>query len=135
MIGDTTTTIMWLAGASPLTLLSAFVPAVAAFIVFGVLGAIDQHRRAPIMRHASTELEIDWGRVVVVLVILIAILGTNIGTNLYAPGLEKVVPTLGLAVRISILLALVARRPDWRLLRQRPRGCCFFLRSGCHSIH
>ena len=126
VIGDTTTTMMWLAGVSPLTLLSAFIPALAAFIIFGVLGAIDQHRRAPIMRHASTELEIDWGRVVVVLVILVVILGTNIGTNLYAPGLEKVVPTLGLAVWITILLALVVRRPDWRVAPAAAKGCCFY---------
>ena len=78
------------------------------------------------MRHASTELEIDWGRVVVVLVILVVILGTNIGTNLYAPGLEKVVPTLGLAVWITILLALVVRRPDWRVAPAAAKGVLFF---------
>jgi Na+/H+ antiporter NhaD/arsenite permease-like protein len=125
VIGDTTTTMMWLAGVSPLALLSAFVPALAAFIVFGVLGAIDQHRRAPIMSHASTELEIDWARVGVVLTLLIAILGTNIGTNLYAPGLEKVVPMLGLAVWITILLALVVRRPDWRVAPAAAKGALF----------
>jgi hypothetical protein len=106
----------------------------AAFIFVGVLGAIDQHRRAPIMRHASTELEIDWGRVVVVLVILIAILGTNIGTNLYAPGLEKVVPMLGLAVCITILLALVLRWPDWRVTPAAAKGGAVFMRSGCDSF-
>lgn len=100
-------------------------PAVAAFIVFGVLGARDQHRHAPIMRHASTELEMDWGRVVVVLVVLISICGTNVGTSFYAPGLEKIVPTLGLAVWITILLALVVRQPDWRVAPAAAKGALF----------
>ena len=125
VIGDTTTTMMWLTGISPLTLLWAFIPSVAAFLVFGVLGAFDQHRHAPIMRHASTKLEIDWGRVVVVLAVLISILGTNIGISLFAPGLEKVVPTLGLAIWLTILLALVIRQPDWSVAPAAAKGALF----------
>src|SRR5262249_46044363 len=60
VIGDTTTTMMWLSGISPLTLLAAFIPATAAFVVFGTLGALDQHPHAPIIRHDSAPLEIDW---------------------------------------------------------------------------
>jgi Na+/H+ antiporter NhaD/arsenite permease-like protein len=125
VVGDTTTTMMWLAGISPLLLLSAFIPSIAAFIAFAMLGALHQHRHAPIMRHASARLEIDWGHVVVVVVVLISILGTNIVTNLYAPGLEKLVPTLGLAVWITILLALVVRQPDWRVAPAAAKGALF----------
>jgi Na+/H+ antiporter NhaD/arsenite permease-like protein len=125
VIGDTTTTMMWLAGISPLTLLWGFMASMAAFMVFGVLGAVDQHRHAPIMRHASTELEIDWVRFGVVLAVLTSILGTNVGTSLYAPGLAKVVPTLGLAVWVTILLALVVRQPDWRAAPGAAKGALF----------
>ena len=125
VIGDTTTTMMWLAGISPLNLLWAFMPSVAAFAVFGVLGAVAQHRHAPIMRHASTRLEIDWGRVVVVLAVLISILGTNVGVSFFAPGLEKVAPTLGLAVWLTLLAALVVRRPDWGIAPAAAKGALF----------
>jgi len=125
VIGDTTTTMMWLAGISPLTLLWAFIPSVAAFLVFGVVGALDQHHHALITRHASTKLEIDWGHVVVVFAVLISILGTNIGISLFAPGLEKVVPTLGLAIWLTILLALVIRQPDWSVAPAAAKGALF----------
>ena len=49
VIGDTTTTMMWLAGVSPLALFPAFIAALAAFAVFGPLGharSIDSSRPA-----------------------------------------------------------------------------------------
>jgi Na+/H+ antiporter NhaD/arsenite permease-like protein len=125
VIGDTTTTMMWLSGISPLTLVAAFIPAAAAFVVFGILGALAQQRHAPIMQHASTTLEIDWGRAVVVAVVLIAMLGANVWTSLFAPGFEKIVPTLGLAIWITILLALSVRQPDWRVTPAAAKGALF----------
>ena len=63
VIGDTTTTMMWLGGVSPLALLPAFIGALGAFAVFGVMGSLAQHRHAPIILARTIELTIDWVRV------------------------------------------------------------------------
>ena len=62
VIGDTTTTIMWLNGVSPITVLAAYVAAVAAFAVFGPLGALCQHRFQPILAHNVGHKPIHWRR-------------------------------------------------------------------------
>ena len=51
VIGDTTTTIMWLNGVSPLAVLPAYVAAIAAFAVFGAGGAMQQQAFQPILAH------------------------------------------------------------------------------------
>ena len=47
VIGDTTTTMMWISGIPPLELLPAFVGATAAFVIFAPLAAMAQQRRSP----------------------------------------------------------------------------------------
>jgi Na+/H+ antiporter NhaD/arsenite permease-like protein len=48
VVGDTTTTMMWINGISELTVSRAFVAAIAAFLVFAPLAALQQHRISPI---------------------------------------------------------------------------------------
>jgi Na+/H+ antiporter NhaD/arsenite permease-like protein len=48
VVGDTTTTMMWLDGVSPLDVLPAYLPAFAALLVFGVPAALQQHRYSPL---------------------------------------------------------------------------------------
>jgi Na+/H+ antiporter NhaD/arsenite permease-like protein len=48
VVGDTTTTMMWIAGVSPLSVLETFVAAGVALIIFGVPAALQQHRHSPI---------------------------------------------------------------------------------------
>jgi Na+/H+ antiporter NhaD/arsenite permease-like protein len=127
VIGDTTTTMMWLGGVSPLHVLPAFIGAAAAFCVFGIAGALAQHRYAPIEQHESVPLTIDWSRAGIVLGVLLAIVGANVATNLYFPGLEETAPVLGLAIWIAILAGLVARRPDWRIAPAAAKGGLFLV--------
>jgi Na+/H+ antiporter NhaD/arsenite permease-like protein len=127
VVGDTTTTMMWLAGISPLILIPAFIASVAAFLVFGVIGALGQHRHAPIERHASTKLSIDWMRVLIVVGVLASIVTTNAGANLLFPGLEEIAPLLGLATWVALLLGLIARRPDWNIAPEAARGAVFLV--------
>ena len=54
VLGDTTTTMMWISGVSPFVLLAAFIASCAAFAVFGPLSALKQHR-------ASRRLKDDFG--------------------------------------------------------------------------
>jgi Na+/H+ antiporter NhaD/arsenite permease-like protein len=127
VIGDTTTTMMWLAGVSPLALFPAFIAALAAFAVFGVIGALAQHRYAPVMRPATTELTIDWVRVTIVAGVLATIIAANVGSNLFFPGLGEVAPLLGLAIWLAILVALFARPTDWTIAPGAAKGALFLI--------
>jgi Na+/H+ antiporter NhaD/arsenite permease-like protein len=127
VIGDTTTTMMWLVGVSPLALLPAFIGALTAFIIFALVGAYAQHRFAPMLRHASAELTIDWVRVLIVGGMLATIVTTNVGSNVFVPGLEEVAPLLGVAIWIAILVALFVRGPDWSIAPAAIKGALFLI--------
>src|SRR5262245_60513891 len=51
VIGDTTTTMMWIDGVSPQDVLRAYVGAGVALLVLGVPAAIQQQRYSPILKH------------------------------------------------------------------------------------
>src|ERR1700674_2321000 len=72
VVGDTTTTMMWIAGVSPLSVLEAYIAAFVAMLVFGVPAAVQQHRYHAIAKHPPKGLQVEWGRVAIVLLILIA---------------------------------------------------------------
>ena len=127
VIGDTTTTMMWLGGISPLALLPAFIAALAAFAVFSVIGALAQHRQSPIIRHTSTKLTIDWVRGLIVVGVLITIVATNVGSNLFFPGLEEVAPLVGLSIWLAILFGMFARQTDWSIAPEAAKGGLFLV--------
>src|SRR5687767_15941884 len=60
VVGDTTTTMMWIDGVSPLVVLEAYVAATVALVIFGIPAAIQQHRYSPIEKDAPSGLKIDW---------------------------------------------------------------------------
>src|SRR6187455_961015 len=70
VVGDTTTTMMWIDGVSPLVVLEAYVAAAAALVIFGIPAALQQHRHSPIAKHARRGLRIEWTRVAIVIGIL-----------------------------------------------------------------
>src|SRR4029079_10863113 len=66
VIGDTTTTMMWLQGVSPLDVLPAYVASAAAFLVFAIPAARQQQKFSPIAREANPDVRLDVSRVIVV---------------------------------------------------------------------
>ena len=62
VVGDTTTTMMWIAGVSPLSVLEAFVAAAVALFIFGIPAALQQQRFSPIVKDPPRGLHIDWAR-------------------------------------------------------------------------
>jgi len=127
VVGDTTTTMMWIAGVPPLQVLDAYVAAVPALIFFSVIAARQQHAYQPIVKDAPAGLAIDAWRLVIVGAILLAAIGANVYFNLNHPELLKHVPVIGLAVWIAIALTGWIRRPDWSLLPGATRGSMFLL--------
>jgi Na+/H+ antiporter NhaD/arsenite permease-like protein len=127
VVGDTTTTMMWIAGVSPLSVLEAYVAAGVALLIFAVPGAMQQQRFSPILTNAPRGLSIDWIRVGIVAVILIAALLANVIANVKFPALSDAVPVLGLAVWTVILLATPLRTPDWKVMPETFKGTIFLL--------
>lgn len=126
VIGDTTTTIMWLKGVSPLHVLPAYVASLAAFAVFGVFGALAQQRHQPIQKHDEPGHPIQWRRVLIVGVVLLAAVAANIAANLLSPG-EAAAPWLGLAVWAALLATSLIARPDWSIARSSLKGALFLV--------
>ena len=127
VVGDTTTTMMWIAGVSPLAVVEAYVAAIVAMLVFAVPASIQQHRYSPIKKDAPAGLKIDGTRVFIVAAILVAALAANITANLQFPALLETVPVLGLAVWAVILLTASLRAPDWSIMPETFKGTVFLL--------
>ena len=127
VVGDTTTTMMWIAGVSPLSVVGAYVAAVAALVIFGIPAAIQQHRHSPSLRQPGSPARIDWTPVLIVAVVLIVTILANVIANLKFPNLIEDVPILGIAVWGVILIASVARMPDWGVMPETFKGTLFLL--------
>jgi Na+/H+ antiporter NhaD/arsenite permease-like protein len=127
VVGDTTTTMMWIAGVSPLSVLEAYVAAIVAMFVFAVPASLQQQRFSPILKKPPTGLKIDPARVFIVAAILIAALAANITANVKFPALLDALPVLGIAVWAVILLTAGLRAPDWKVMPETFKGTIFLL--------
>jgi Na+/H+ antiporter NhaD/arsenite permease-like protein len=127
VVGDTTTTMMWIAGKSPLDVLHAYVGAFTAFAVFAIPAARTQQRYAPILKHDVGGIVVDWARVGVVVFMLVSAIGANVSANLFAPDLLHTIPVIGVALWSAILLAAPLRAPDWKVMPETLKGTIFLL--------
>ena len=127
VIGDTTTTMMWISGISPLEVLPAFVGALAAFVVFAPFAAIAQHRTFPLVRPDVSHLRIDWIRVCIVVFVLATLVTVNIVANSSFPRHEEFAPVLGLGLWAAILISAPLRAPDWSTVRGAFKGSLFLV--------
>lgn len=127
VVGDTTTTMMWIDGISPLRVVEAYIAAAAGFLIYGIPAAIQQHRYSPILKDAPRGLQIDWTSVGIVAAILLIAIAANVTANLKFPALLDMVPVIGLAVWAVILATAPLRRPDWEIMPETFKGTIFLL--------
>ena len=127
VVGDTTTTMMWIDGVSPLDVLHAYVAAGVALVIFGIPAALLQHKHMAIVRTDTEHHAIDWARVGIVAFILVAAIVTNVTVNLKFAHLADKFPFLGAAVWVALLLAVPLRKPEWSLLPDAIKGSVFLL--------
>ena len=127
VVGDTTTTMMWIAGVHPLEVLEAFIASGLALVIFGIPISMAQHRHSPIQKDASPNAHVDWTRVGIVIVILVAAIIVNVVMNTRYGAVSDAAPFLGLAVWLALLACTVLRQPDWKLLPGALRGAVFLL--------
>ena len=127
VVGDTTTTMMWIDGISPVVVFDAYVAAGVALLIIGYFGAKQQHAYCPIIKHAHGHTRIDWGRIFIVATMLVFAVVTNITINVKVPELAEHFPFIGVAVWLAILLTIPVRRHDWELLPETVKGSVFLL--------
>ena len=126
VVGDTTTTMMWIDGVSPIAVFDAYVAAVVALAVSGLVAARQQHAHAPIVP-ASSEVRVDWQRIGIVAFILVAAIAANVVANLRFPAVLDHFPVIGAAVWVAILVCVPLRKPDWSPLPEAFKGTVFLL--------
>jgi Na+/H+ antiporter NhaD/arsenite permease-like protein len=127
VIGDTTTTMLWIAGVSPLQVLHAYVGAVGALLVSGIPASLSQQRHAPIVKHAPPNLHISFRYVAVVLIVLGSAIAANVGAHLFDAEILDKIPLIGLAVTAALLLTVPIAWPDWSILPRTARGALFLI--------
>jgi Na+/H+ antiporter NhaD/arsenite permease-like protein len=127
VVGDTTTTMMWIDGVSPIAVLDAYVAAIVALVVCGIPAALQQHKFSPIMKEERKSAHIDWARVGIVALILVAAIAVNVTVNAKFKHIADHFPFIGVAVWVAILVSIPLRRPDWKLVPGAVKGTVFLL--------
>ena len=127
VVGDTTTTMMWIDGVSPLQVIEAYTAAGVAMVLFGIPAALQQHAYSPITRDAPEGERVDWARVAIVAAILTTAIAVNVVVNVRFADLSDSFPFIGAAVWIALLACVPLRRPHWEELPGAIRGSIFLL--------
>jgi hypothetical protein len=117
---------MWLKGVSPLTVLPAYIAAIAAFLIFGPLGAICQHRFQPIGGKDTCDVPLHWRRIGVVAAILIVAVAANILATALSDG-EEAAPWLGMALWAAIIGTSAVAKPDLSGVPRAAKGAIFLV--------
>ena len=127
VVGDTTTTMMWIDGVHPLQVLEAYIAAGTAMLIFGIPASMQQQRYSPIVRDSPKGVVIDWARVFIVALILVAAIAVNVVVNVRFNEISDRFPFIGAAVWVALLVSVPLRRPAWEELPNALKGSIFLL--------
>lgn len=116
-IGDTTTTMMWIAGIRPGQLAGAYVGSAAALLVFGFAAARQQQALSPIAVDQGERTLVDRARLGIVAFTLTAGVAVNLVVNSRFADVSLAFPFLGTALWAAIGLGALWRKPEWGALR------------------
>jgi Na+/H+ antiporter NhaD/arsenite permease-like protein len=101
VLGDTTTTLMWIDGVNPFHVFHAYIASAAAFLVFGVIGSVQQDRFQRIQKDAVPGVKPDFRKVFIIVFILAGAIITNWLFNFPALGVWIVIVTGSLFVKTT----------------------------------
>jgi Na+/H+ antiporter NhaD/arsenite permease-like protein len=116
VVGDTTTTMMWIDGVSPFNVLHGFIAALTALLFFAWFASHQQDKYQKIHNDPNVVVKIDWMKLLIVLLMLV---GAIISNFLYD------MPALG--VWIAILIGAFIRPVPWKEVPGAIRGSIFLL--------
>jgi len=127
VVGDTTTTMMWIEGVSPREVLSAYLPATVALLVFTIPASLLQQKHSPIICDPPAGLHIDWPRLAIVGAVLLCAIAVNVTVNTQFREWSDRFPFLAAAVWTALLVTAPWRAPNWSLLPGSVKGSVFLL--------
>jgi Na+/H+ antiporter NhaD/arsenite permease-like protein len=116
VIGDTTTTMIWIAGVPALEVTKAFIASAAAVVFSGIIAGRVQHRLQPIVKDPPRDLKIDGIRLLIVGFIIIGAIAANILLGFPAAG-----------VWAAILVGGLVRPTPWGEASRAFKGALFLL--------
>jgi Na+/H+ antiporter NhaD/arsenite permease-like protein len=116
VVGDTTTTMMWIDGVSPFNVLHGFIAALTALLFFAWFASHQQDKYQRIQKDPMPGIVIDWMKLLIVILMLA---GAIISNFLYD------MPALG--VWIAILAGAVFRPIPWKEVPGSIKGSVFLL--------
>src|SRR6185436_753327 len=116
VIGDTTTTIMWISGVHPSAVLDAYIASSAAFLVFAIIASVQQDRYRAIAKDNIPSRKIDGVRIIIVVLILAGTITANLLFDY---------PAIG----VWFVLAATAwkRKISWLEVRRSLKGSVFLV--------
>ncbi|MBK6940713.1 MAG: citrate transporter [Planctomycetes bacterium] len=123
VVGDTTTTMMWIGGKSPADVFHAIVPAAVALLGFGIIAAKQQDRHQRIQKDASSSVKIDGVYVGIVALILTFAIAMNTAATKFGWDL----PAAAIGVWAAILIGALMRKPAWHEVPGAVKGSIFLL--------
>ena len=127
VIGDTTTTMMWIDGVSPLHVVHAYAGAFVALLVVAGIASAQQTRYAPIVAASVQAPKIDWAHLGIVGFVMAVAVITNFVMNTRFKEHAGSFPFLAFAVAGALGVCAPIRAPNWPLLPPAIRGSLFLL--------
>jgi Na+/H+ antiporter NhaD/arsenite permease-like protein len=116
VIGDTTTTMMWIAGVPALHVADAFIASAVAVVFSGIVAAKAQQRYHPVTKNPPAHLHLDWGHLVIVGMVIGGAIAANVVLDFPAAG-----------VWAAIVLGGLIRSTPWYELAKAIKGTLFLI--------
>ncbi len=127
VVGDTTTTMMWIAGISPSAVFHAYAGALIALFICGIPAAMQQDKYSPISVSHGESVKVDVARVGLVAFILVVAVVVNMVVNLKFNEISDTFPFIGVGVWAAILVSIPVRQPEWKIMPETFKGSIFLL--------
>jgi Na+/H+ antiporter NhaD/arsenite permease-like protein len=125
VLGDTTTTMMWLDGVRPLDVAHGFLASAVALLCCGFLSSAHQNRVQPMDLSGFERKPVDWMQVLIVVLILGGAIFANFMFNGPWAGFYAGGPWWG--VWAAILVGSLLRKPAWGEIPGAAKGALFLL--------
>jgi Na+/H+ antiporter NhaD/arsenite permease-like protein len=116
VIGDTTTTMMWIDGVPILDVVEAYAGAIPVLLIVGVFASLQQDKFNRIVKDEVIHHPIDWTRIYIVGMILTCTIITNILFDFPAAG-----------VWFAIIVGAIFKKTDWKEAYHAIPGSVFLL--------
>jgi len=127
VVGDTTTTMIWLHGVSPLRVLPGYIGSAAALLIFGPVAAFQQHRHAPPVARTETDPPVDGWRLAIVAVALVTLVAANVVANAVVPARAAHLPLTAMVLWMVLAAGAAVRPVHWGLARRAARESVLLL--------